>query len=609
MKHIRNIFIIIVMFACISLTSCNKNDHTHSFVEGICECGESDPNYVPPKPVKQIYWKFTIDGETVKEGLFDEGITPEYPSVPENADENYRWMKLESLENGQLCYEIILLYDVKICKITFVNQHGDVLKTENLEWGSDATAPVYPENYEVVWDKDFTNVKDDLVVVGNINKIYATVNFYDGDEKLDLGFDRYNLGEEITLPELEKEGYDFVGWYLGDISLSKYTKIKSTDSSDFNFYARYVKTDFSDIVLPDATNRIVQININGNYITPVVSGSTLEYTWKVSDDSIIGVSDYGSISVRSCGVCVLTAVYKNNPTITYNCLIEATSTGVRIVSEEELKNKQVHKVTFIGMNGDVIDEQIVPDGYTALYPDPFTYEGYGFNGWDKGVTNIKADTIINATYIEGSNRFEGKKVAVLGDSISTYLNYMPEGYAHFYPYPAGNIRDVNQMWWKEVSNALGTSIFVDNAWGGTTVVGGTSATESPTRLSTLLFGEEKPDVVLIFMGSNDARAKYTVNTFEQSYRKMITNIKAIAPDAEIILCGLVDFTVTGFFEKETYQGYNKVIEKVATDNEFIYIDLSSVKIVNSDLIDSVHPNYSGHKKIAEVVIEQLNKQK
>ena len=90
---------------------------------------------------------------------------------------------------------------------------------------------------------------------------------------------------------------------------------------------------------------------------------------------------------------------------------------------------------------------------------------------------------------------------------------------------------------------------------------------------------------------------------------MITNIKAIAPDAEIILCGLVDFTVTGFFEKETYQGYNKVIEKVATDNELIYIDLSSVKIVNSDLIDSVHPNSSGHKKIAEVVIEQLNKQK
>ena len=609
MKQLRNLFIVFIMVTCLMLTSCEKEKHEHTFIEGTCECGQVDPNYKPVIPTKQVYWKFIIDDEIVKEGLFDEGVTPEYPSVPENADDDYRWMTIDTSDNNQLSCEVILLYNVKICNVKFVNQHGEVLKQENLEWGEDATAPEYPENYSVEWDKDFTKVKDDLVVTGNINKIYATVSFYDGEELLDLGIDRYNLGEEITLPDVQKEGYDFVGWYLSDISLSRYAKINATDTSDFVFYARYVKTDFSDIVLPPATNRIVQINQNGNYITPVVSGSTLDYTWKVSDDSIIGVSAYGSISVRSCGVCVLTAVYNSNPTISYNCLIEATSTGVRIVSEEELKTKQVHKVIFKGMNGEVIDEQMVPDGYTALYPDPLAYEGYGFSGWDKGVTNIKADTVITAKYVEGNNRFAGKKIAVLGDSISTYLNYMPEGYAHFYPYPAGDIKDVNQMWWKEVSNALGASIFVDNAWGGTTVVGGSSATESPTRLATLLFGEEKPDIVLIFMGTNDARAKYNVTTFDTSYRKMIANIKAIAPDAEIILCGLVDFTVSGFFEKETYLNYNKVVKKVAEDNELIYIDLSSVSILKSDLIDSVHPNYSGHKKISEEVIKQLNNYK
>lgn len=36
------------LLVCASLTLCSCGGHTHSFVEGKCECGESDPNYVPP---------------------------------------------------------------------------------------------------------------------------------------------------------------------------------------------------------------------------------------------------------------------------------------------------------------------------------------------------------------------------------------------------------------------------------------------------------------------------------------------------------------------------------------------------------------------------------
>jgi lysophospholipase L1-like esterase len=193
--------------------------------------------------------------------------------------------------------------------------------------------------------------------------------------------------------------------------------------------------------------------------------------------------------------------------------------------------------------------------------------------------------------------------------ISTYLNYMPKGYAHFYPYPAGNIRDVNHTWWKQVSNAIGTSVFVDNAWGGTTVVGGDSATESLVRLNTLLLQGNAPDIVLIFMGTNDARAKYTNATFEASYRKMISNIQKIAPDTEIIVCTLMDFSVTNFYDAKTKDDYNEVIKKVAADNNISVIDLKDVEFAKSDLIDSVHPNYSGHKKMAEVIIKQLKELK
>ena len=622
MKKLKYFSIIAMCFLCLGLSSCKpkkphthnyvngqcecgeKEPHTHNFVNGVCLCGEKDPEY---KPVMDI-WSFYIDDQLVLEVEAPKGEEPEYPQVPENADENYRWMKMDNVVNGITYHELYLLYQVKICNIQFVNQYGEILKEEKLEWGSQATAPYYPENYSVVWDQDFSKVKDDMVIKGEINKLYSSVSFYDGDKKLDLGIDRYNIGEEITLPEYEKPGYHFVGWYLDEISLYEIKEITKEDTSDFAFYAKFIRNDFTNIVLPDATGRIISINNNGNYFSAYIGESNTNFTWTVSDDSIASVSEWGSIVTRSCGVCVLTARFKANPTISYNCLIEATSTGIKLVTPEELANKQLHKVTFKGKNGEVIDKQIVPDGYTAIHPTPYSYDGYAFNGWDKDVCNITEDTVINATYVKGTNRFEGKRLAILGDSISTYKIHMPEGYNHFYPYPAGDIRDVNHTWWKMVSNEIGTSIFVDNAWGGTTVVGGTSATESEVRLKTLLLGEEKPDIVIIFMGSNDIAGGTKATTFKASYEKMIENIKKLSPDTEIILCTLLNLDpITTFYKGNDVNAYNNVIKEIGEKNNFEVIDLFKAELSKTDLIDSVHPNKSGHEKIAEFIVEEMRK--
>lgn len=618
MKKLKYIAILFVCLFTLTITSC-KPAHTHIFINGACECGEpsphehrftdgvcpcgqKDPNY---QPMVYDVWSFFIDDELVSQVEVPTGTEPTYPDVPENADDNYRWMKMENVINGVVHYEVILLYEVKICHIQFVDQNGEILKEEKLEWGSSATAPVYPENYSVVWDQDFSMVKDDMVINGEINKLYGLIAFYDGNEKLDLGIDRYNLGDELVLPEYTKPGYHFVGWYLDEISLYQIKEITSDDTSDYSFHAKLIRNDFSNIVLPNATSRIKSINVNGNYFSAYVGESNTNFNWTVSDDSIASVSEWGSIVPRSCGVCVLTATFKENPSIRYNCLIEATSTGVKIVTPEELANKELHVVTFKGKDGEIIDEQVIPHGYTAIHPTPLSYEGYAFNGWDKDVCNILEDTVINATYVSGSNRFEGKSVAILGDSISTYKNHMPDGYAHFYPYPAGDIRDVNHTWWKMASNALGTSIFVDNAWGGSTVVGGDSATESMVRLSTLLFSDEKPDIVIIFMGANDLAGNFKNDTFEASYRKMTTNIQKLSPETEIILCGLLN--VPTFYSYDKMVQYNDIIKTIANENEFIYVDFAKISIESSDLIDSIHPKKSGHEKMAQAVIEELRK--
>ena len=124
---LRNIITCIFAFVFVlTLVSCNNTTppHEHEFVNGECSCGESDPNYVPPhehnfingtcscgkkdpnyqEPKEEVIWRWTIDGEVVKEEIVEVGITPETPEAPENAAEGYRWMKMDYYENGKLCY-------------------------------------------------------------------------------------------------------------------------------------------------------------------------------------------------------------------------------------------------------------------------------------------------------------------------------------------------------------------------------------------------------------------------------------------------------------------------------------------------------------------------
>ena len=55
MKKFRKVLLVFVMLLCAALVaSCNNNGHEHNYVEGKCECGEVDPNYVAPDPMAEL---------------------------------------------------------------------------------------------------------------------------------------------------------------------------------------------------------------------------------------------------------------------------------------------------------------------------------------------------------------------------------------------------------------------------------------------------------------------------------------------------------------------------------------------------------------------------
>lgn len=607
MKKISYIFLIFISLVCLTLSSCKK-PHTHEFINGMCECGEKEPN----KPDTNVYknCKWYIDDELYYEKkmlLSDQPVHPELPDYVEPS--SAKWVGgtySDGIEDGVHQFSYTLAYKVKEFGVIFYDQDGNVLKAEVVKYGKDATAPVYGDNYSVTWDKDFTNVKSDLNVNGMIIKTHSLIKYYDGDTLLKE--DEYVPGSEYELYEPSKEGYYFVGWFLDDTSLYRIDEISLTEDSDLVLYARYNRLDFSDITLPNATGEIETIIKNGMYFSPKLPAGALQgntnYIWSVSDSSVAEASAYGSLRGGRHGVCVLTATLITNPSITYNCLIESNASGFKKVTVEELSSRNIYTVTFKGKNGEILDEQRVVEGYSAIYPNVPSYEGYAFDGWDKDAWNITQDTIVTTKYIEGTNRFEGKTISILGDSISTFKSVMDPSGSVFYPYFAADVWDVNQTWWKIMANKLGATVFSNNSSGGSCVYGsGSSSTQNMARVKLSFYNDERPDYIFIYMGSNDASAKFTEKQFGDAYRQMIENIQTLAPNTQIILITLAE---SNLYDNETRLLYNRIIKDVAEEYELEVIDIEDASIKDK-LIDSAHPHYEGMKYMADSILSKIEK--
>ncbi|HNZ74408.1 MAG TPA: InlB B-repeat-containing protein, partial [Bacilli bacterium] len=139
--------------------------------------------------------------------------------------------------------------------------------------------------------------------------------------------------EELPIPT--KENYEFAGWYLSTISMAQYTSIDSTSKGDIKFIARWTPLiNENEIVLPEAPYHFTKIKKvehssgNGTYVyqpdfqgVGVSSTSVLQYDWHSSNESVATISIYSSITARSAGFAIITAVSKTDSNIIINCII------------------------------------------------------------------------------------------------------------------------------------------------------------------------------------------------------------------------------------------------------------------------------------------------
>ena len=228
-------------------------------------------------------------------------------------------------------------------------------------------------------------------------------------------------------------------------------------------------------------------------------------------------------------------------------------------------------------------------------------------------------------------RYKNKLFSILGDSISTLEGYSVPSDAAFYDNEmklrSGVITPAD-TWWGMLISRLGGEVLINNSFSGSTVCHHPayeieSYSSSDERTSSLDFDKTPPDVILIYMGTNDwgrgirvSREEGDVDGgifFSDCYSLMLEKLKRNYPSAEIWCFTLARSTFPsggGIFPYE-YRGihmskYCDEIKRCAQKYGCRVVDLFE-RCAPYEVVDDFHPNLEGMKRIAEAALSEVER--
>jgi hypothetical protein len=115
-----------------------------------------------------------------------------------------------------------------------------------------------------------------------------------------------------------------------------------------------------------------------------------------------------------------------------------------------------------------------------------------------------------------------------------------------------------------------------------------------------------PDLILLHIGTNDASQGRTAAQMQNSLQSLLTKLKSIRPNAQVIVASLILRTDNATHEA-TQMTYNSAIPGLvaAQGANFHFVDMHSV-LSASDLADGQHPHQGGYNKMADAWVAALH---
>ena len=208
-----------------------------------------------------------------------------------------------------------------------------------------------------------------------------------------------------------------------------------------------------------------------------------------------------------------------------------------------------------------------------------------------------------------------KRLAIIGDSISTFDGRIPTGHRPYYPKSDCDVTDWTKTYWGHLINDYWHSTLdVNTSWSGSSVASGKEGSvRTPfvddSRLSLL----SNPDCVILFGGTNDALesngiglGEFSYDTplasinhykrFRDAYIYVIKYIQTNFPSAMIICINGTDITGE----------YGNSVATIAAHYNLPCVDFRGEKNVAGKvtIYSGSHPDAAGHAYMAQKIYNQ-----
>lgn len=139
------------------------------------------------------------------------------------------------------------------------------------------------------------------------------------------------------------------------------------------------------------------------------------------------------------------------------------------------------------------------------------------------------------------------------------------------------------------------------------ILNGRSSEASAGNIDTWL-NANRPDVVLLMIGTNDILQDYQLSSAPTRLSNLIDKITTKSPDSQILVSSILPSTKNANDQDQilSFNSYipNIVNSKLSQGKKVSFVDIFN-KVTVNDLADKVHPTLDGHTKIANAWYDAL----
>lgn len=325
---------------------------------------------------------------------------------------------IDSVAFNDSSVTVYAVYKMNSYSVKFIDgQTNDVLKTETVYYGHDATPPNVPDHKgytSVDWDRDYTDITSDLIVTMQYSPISYMIRYEpNGATSGNMPTKNMRYNEKGTLDKNQfiRTGYIFAGWKSGGKSYadeSEILNLAETNNETITFTAQW---------------NPIKYTINFDKNRNDASGSTESMSMQYDETKALTLNGFTSAS----SIFTSWNTQANGSGITYTDqqkvknLVDTNDGAITLYAQWSTNS---YIVTFVdGLTGKTITSPSVNHGGSAIPPTKPIHKGYTALSWNGNYQNVTKNETVTLSYRKNAYQIAFKANGGTGSMPNEQMKY------------------------------------------------------------------------------------------------------------------------------------------------------------------------------------------